>query len=194
MFSGGSQVIAAGAALVRAKVAAVCIGVGGVGVLGLYTQVANLISEIAALGLGSSAVREVAIARGSGDSLRLAQVIRSLRVLVLASGIAATAVCIVLARWLSVWTFGDKSHQTGFLSLAARCLRKYRWGRGVAAGDETHPSNMPCNERGSCDLNADSGLLLPAGGDRRDCPLFAVRRGHAGRLLVVCKPVWRSKE
>ena len=119
VFSGGSQVVSALAALVRAKIAAVCIGVGGIGMLGLYSQAANLISEIAAMGLTSSAVREVALARGSRDSQRLAQVIRSLRLIVLATGTAAAAACMILAPWLSVWTFGDKSHKSGFLFVGA---------------------------------------------------------------------------
>lgn len=115
VFSGGSQVVSAGAALVRNKIAAVCIGVGGIGILGLYTQAANLISAVAEMGLTSSAVREVAIARGSDDTGRLAQVIRSLRMVVLATGAAAAGVCMLLAPWLSRLTFGDNSHQLGFL-------------------------------------------------------------------------------
>ncbi len=119
VFSGGSQVVAAGAALVRAKIAAVCIGVGGVGVLGLYAQAANFIGAIAEMGLTSSAVREVALARASSDTLRLAQVIRSLRIVVLGTGTAAAAVCMLLSTRLSVWTFGDNSHKSGFLFVAA---------------------------------------------------------------------------
>jgi enterobacterial common antigen flippase len=119
VFSGGSQVVAAGAALVRNKIAAVCIGVGGIGILGLYTQAAGLISGIAAMGLTSSAVREVAIAHGTRDDMRLAQVIRSLRTIVLATGIGGAAMCMFLAPWLSKWTFGDSSHQGGFLFIGA---------------------------------------------------------------------------
>ncbi|MCW5556039.1 MAG: oligosaccharide flippase family protein [Verrucomicrobiae bacterium] len=115
VFSGGSQVVSAVAALVRTKIAAVCVGVGGIGMLGLYTQAAHLISAIAEMGLTASAVREVAVARGTRDTLRLAQVIRSLRMLVLATGVVAAAVCMLLASWLSRLTFGDNSHQIGFL-------------------------------------------------------------------------------
>lgn len=114
--------VAAGAALVRAKIAAVCIGVGGIGMLGLYTQAANLMSEIAAMGLTSSAVREIAIARGTRDVVRQAQVIRSLRVIVLGTGVGAAAVCMLLAPWLSVWTFGDTACRSGFIFLGAALL------------------------------------------------------------------------
>lgn len=119
VFSGGSQIVAAVAAIVRAKVAALTIGVEGIGILGLYSHAAHLISEIAALGLASSAVREVALANASQDRARLAQVIFSLRFIVLATGLIAAAACMLLAPWLSTWTFGDQTQQGGFLFVGA---------------------------------------------------------------------------
>ena len=55
---GGGQIVQNLLAIVRLKVVALIVGAAGVGVLGLFSNVVQLGSQLAGLGLGSGAVRE----------------------------------------------------------------------------------------------------------------------------------------
>lgn len=118
ILTGGAQVVTLLAGFVRMKLAAVLLGPNGVGIIGLYTQATGMLSAITGLGLGSSAVGEVAAAEGAGDREKLGRVVRSLRVLVQLTGLLAALLCLLLATPLSQWTFGDESHRNGFLALS----------------------------------------------------------------------------
>lgn len=102
------------AGFVRMKVAATLLGPAGVGLIGLFTQSTGLVSSVAGLGLGSSAVREVAAAEGAGDPAKLARVVVALKVLVWGTGVLGALICVLLATPLSRWTFGDQTHATEF--------------------------------------------------------------------------------
>lgn len=116
--TGGAQVVTMLSGFARIKVAALCIGANGVGIIGLYSQTTALISTVAGLGLSSSGVREVAAAESDGNPVKLAKVIQTLRILVLGTGLAAAILCISFSGKLSEWTFGDRTHQTAFAALA----------------------------------------------------------------------------
>ena len=102
---------------VRLKVAALALGAAGVGELALFMQSIGVIGSLAGLGLGNSAVREVAAAEGRGDSHKRARVIQSLRMLVMISGFLGVLICGSLCIPLSRWTFGDAAHAHSFAVL-----------------------------------------------------------------------------
>lgn len=64
--------------LVRTKLAAVLLGPGGVGLIGIYTNLITTASGIAALGFGTAGVRSIADASANEDAASLAAAWRAL--------------------------------------------------------------------------------------------------------------------
>jgi len=69
---GGASVINVLFAIVRNKAMAVLLGPQGVGLMGLYSSIADLTQTLAALGIQDSGVRQIAEAAGTGDGQRIA--------------------------------------------------------------------------------------------------------------------------
>jgi enterobacterial common antigen flippase len=107
---GGSSVINVGLGIIRTKVLAVQLGPAFFGVMGLYTSLTTMIGGVASLGLGQSAVRDIAAAAGSQDQARIARTIRVFRRTVWATGILGLLVTLALAYPASSWTFGNRDH------------------------------------------------------------------------------------
>jgi antigen flippase len=117
---GGSSVVNLVFALVRNKALAVMVGPEGVGLMGLYSSVLEFTQTLAALGLPSSGVRQIAEADGKGDSGTVAQtagVLSKLSALLAMIGAMALA---ALAAPISILTFDDHQYTFGvaLLSLA----------------------------------------------------------------------------
>ena len=68
---GGVQVFKILLAIIRSKIVAVFLGPAGVGVLGLFNSALDLIYGFSNLGLGTSAIREIAAASNRGEELQL---------------------------------------------------------------------------------------------------------------------------
>lgn len=117
IMTGGAQVLTLIAGFIRMKIAALCMGPSGVGMIGLFNQSTVFVIALAGLGLNSSGVREVAAAEGTGDPEKLARVVRSLRLFVLGTGLLAALFCYFFSTYLSKWTFGDESQSSSFALL-----------------------------------------------------------------------------
>jgi len=116
---GGSSVITLAIRMIGTKVLALLLGPLGIGLLGLYDNIVNLARIISGLGLGSSGVRQIAAAAGSGDQRVIATTVTTLRRISLFLGIAGAAVLFLLREQVSWITFGDTTHSRdiGVLSL-----------------------------------------------------------------------------
>lgn len=115
---GGSSVINVGLAALRTKLLAVWLGPALFGVMGLYIAITGLIGTFASLGLGQSAVRDIAEAAGSGDELRVARTVRAYRRIVWLTGVGGLMLAASLAIPMSYVTFGDPSHAWALLALS----------------------------------------------------------------------------
>lgn len=104
---GGSQVINILLGMVRTKFMAVLLGPGGIGLAGLYQAATGLVGTLTGLGVGSSGVRQIAEAAGTGDETRIARTIVTLRRIALLLGALGMCATIVLCRPLSRATFGN---------------------------------------------------------------------------------------
>lgn len=107
---GGAQAISLLVGMIRTKMVAVLLGPGGVGLVGLYTSAIDLVRTIAALGISSSGVREVAEAVGSKDDELIGRTVRVLRRTCWVTGFLGWGLTIALASLLSRWTFGNTDH------------------------------------------------------------------------------------
>jgi antigen flippase len=115
---GGSQLVTMLIGVVRTKFAAVLLGPSGVGLVGTYFAIQQFAIVLAGLGINQSGVRDISGARGSGDSVRIAETVAILRRLSLWLGLAGALIIALLAFPLSRLTFGDDAHALGIMALA----------------------------------------------------------------------------
>jgi antigen flippase len=119
---GGSSVINVGLGIVRTKILALQLGPGPFGIMALYDSLTSMIGGVASLGIGQSAVRDVAAAAGSGDQTRIAQTIRVLQRVVWITGLLGLLATLALAYPASSWTFGDHDHVWAIAVLSVTVL------------------------------------------------------------------------
>lgn len=96
--------------MVRTKVAAVCIGTAGVGLLANFNAIQGFIGTLAGLGIGSSAVRDIAAAVGQENQQAIGRAVLTLRRLCWLTGLAGAAGMMVLSPLLSRLTFGTSEY------------------------------------------------------------------------------------
>lgn len=121
-FTGGAQLAAAVVSLLRNKLAAITLGVLGVGIGGLLLQASNLAQAFLGLGIGYSGVRSIAAAHGRGDVVAMARAYKALRIWTWFTGIAASLLCSVLSTQLSQLSFGNADHETDFKLIGVAAL------------------------------------------------------------------------
>lgn len=123
---GGSSVLNNGIGMVRTKAMALLLGTSGVGLMGLYSSIAELTQSVAGMGINSSGVRQIAEAVGSGDAERIARTATVLRRISVLLGVLGGLLLLVFSRQFSTFTFGSTAH-TGAVALLSvavlfRCI------------------------------------------------------------------------
>ena len=108
--------------MLQTKLVAVLLGPSGVGLVGLYQSATGLVGAVTSLGIGGSAVREVAEAYGTGNPERVARTVKVLRRACWATGLLGWLLTVVLAWPLSVWTFGTPERAVPIALLGATLL------------------------------------------------------------------------
>src|SRR5690606_5575371 len=102
---GASSLIEIALRIVRTKAMAVLLGPAGVGLMGLYQSITDLVGTVAGMGVNSSGIREVARYAGTDDTERIARTVRVLRALSIALGALGALFLVAFARQASDWTF-----------------------------------------------------------------------------------------
>ena len=119
---GGVQVFNMIIAIMRSKVIAVLLGPLGYGIVGILTSTISLIGGITNFGLGTSSIKDVAIAHQSQNENRIATVIIVVRRLVWLTGTLGGIVMLVLAPLLSQLTFGNNDYKVTFYWISISLL------------------------------------------------------------------------
>ncbi len=119
---GGSTAFNMVFGIVRTKAMALLLGPSGVGLLGIYTSIADLVRNVAGLGINSSGVRQIAEAVGSGDTERIACTVTTLRRVALYSGTVGALLLVLLCKPVSWLTFHDYKHAAAVALLALVAL------------------------------------------------------------------------
>ena len=119
---GGVQVFNIIILLIRSKFIAVLLGPVGMGIAGLLTTTAGLVSGLTNFGLGTSAVRDVVAANAVGNQTQLNIVITVLRRLVWITGTLGMLVMLVLSPWLSELSFGNHNYTWAFAWISVTLL------------------------------------------------------------------------
>ena len=116
---GGSAAVNVLLGIVRTKVMALLLGPGGVGLMGLYTSVADVAFALAGMGIQSSGVRQIAEAVGTGEEERVRRTAAVLSRVSIYLGLIGAALLVLFAGPISTLTFADRSHVGGIVLLAA---------------------------------------------------------------------------
>ena len=117
---GGSSMVNVAVGIVRTKTMALFLGPAGVGLMGLYLSILNLAGSIAAMGVNTSGVRQIAEAAASGDESRIGRTATVLHRTAFLLGLFGAVLVVLVSRPISVLTFGNDSHSVaiGLLALA----------------------------------------------------------------------------
>ena len=98
---------------------ALLLGPSGVGLLGLYGSIADLVVSVAGVGVNSSGVRQIAEAVGSGEQERVARTASVLRRTSVLLGFVGGVLVLALASPIASFTFGstERAVSVALLSL-----------------------------------------------------------------------------
>ncbi len=116
---GGAKAINMIIGMVRTKFVAVLLGPAGVGMMGTYLAITGLIGSLSGLGINSSGVREVAKAKGTGDTKKIGTTILTLRRMVWFTGTLGALILVLCAVPISRYTFNDSSYAVPLMFLAS---------------------------------------------------------------------------
>ncbi len=119
---GGASAISLALGAVRMKAMALLLGPAGVGLLGVYTAICDLVRSIAGLGLNTSGVRQIAEAAGSGDRRRIARTVWTLRRVAMVSGLLGALLLVAFRQFIAQVTFGNVEQARWILLLALAVL------------------------------------------------------------------------
>jgi enterobacterial common antigen flippase len=117
---GASSVINLLITMIRTKLMALLLGPSGIGLMSMYTAIADLAQSIGGMGISSSGVRQIAEAVGSDDESKIARTAYVLRRTVWFLGLLAVVVLFALAAPIADFSFGDsrRASDVGLLGLA----------------------------------------------------------------------------
>lgn len=110
----GVQVLTILCSVVRTKLVALFIGAAGVGLFGIFNSATDMLASLTTLGIGASSVRDMAAADERSRNLA-GVVVRRLGVIL---GLLGAVVMLLIAPWLSTYSFHDTSHTWQFMLLA----------------------------------------------------------------------------
>lgn len=119
---GGVQVFTIIISMVRVKFVAVLLGTVGVGIVGLLNSPLQLIISLTGLGIAFSAVRDISEAYAKDDKKLISKKIIVLLRWSWLTGMLGMIVTIILAPWLSKWTFGNSNYTWAFVFLSITLL------------------------------------------------------------------------
>jgi O-antigen/teichoic acid export membrane protein len=119
---GGVQVFNIVIQVIRSKFVAILLGSHGMGISGLLYSTINLIKGFTDFGLGTSAVKDIAAAHGTGDEVKISTSVTVIRRLVWITGTLGAVVTASLSSWLSQLTFGNHDYTYAFIWISITLL------------------------------------------------------------------------
>jgi PST family polysaccharide transporter len=104
---GGSQVITILIGIVRTKIIAILLGTLGVGLIGVYQSIVDMIRTIGGLGMDTGGVKEIATAEEAEDETTLQKSISVLNSWFRTTALIGALICVAFCFPISLWAFGD---------------------------------------------------------------------------------------
>ncbi|MBK5720814.1 O-antigen translocase [Dysgonomonas sp. Marseille-P4677] len=107
---GGSQVLVVLIGIIRTKIIAILLGTTGVGIIGIYYSIVDMVRSGAGLGIDTAGVREVAEVDSQEDKTLLYKTIRRYNIWFKLTALIGLLLCIAFCYPISVWAFGDNGY------------------------------------------------------------------------------------
>ena len=104
---GGSQVITILIGLVRTKIIAILLGTVGIGIIGIFQSVIDMMRSTLSLGMDTAGVREIAETENKEDKIALNKTISRFSLWFRSTASLALLICIILCYPISNWAFGN---------------------------------------------------------------------------------------
>ncbi|MDE6555695.1 MAG: oligosaccharide flippase family protein [Duncaniella sp.] len=114
---GGLQIVQILCGAVRVKLVAIWLGAAGVGLFSIFNNAITMLTTVSQLGMGQTAVRDMAAATSGHDSRRVGLVAAVIRRWGLILGMAGFALTVFLSPFLARFTFGNYSSTWAFALL-----------------------------------------------------------------------------
>ncbi|MDO9634459.1 MAG: oligosaccharide flippase family protein [Paludibacter sp.] len=119
---GGVQIYNIIIGIIKSKFIAILLGPTGMGIAGLLTSATSLVQGFTAMGLSSSAIKNIAEANSNEDDGKLSLVVTVFKRLVWFTGILGMIVTIIIAPLLSKYSFGNYDYTIPFIFLSVTLL------------------------------------------------------------------------
>lgn len=119
---GGVQVFQILIAIIKSKFIAILLGPKGMGIAELLRSTIQMVSTLTNMGIGTSAVKNIASANAKNDQMQISTTVMVLRRIVWATGMLGAIMILVLAPWLSKLTFGNDEFTFAFRWLSITLL------------------------------------------------------------------------
>lgn len=117
---GGSQIVTILLGIVRTKIVAILLGPAGLGIIGVFQSIIDLMRSGYGFGIDTAAVRDVAAANIENDGDKLNKTVSLFNKLFYLSAFVGAIGCIVFCYPISIWAFGESTYSIhiALLSLA----------------------------------------------------------------------------
>lgn len=107
---GGSQIASILMGIIRIKVIAVLLGPIGIGYIGIFQNIIDMVRQATGFGINFSGIKDVAESNASNDIFKIAKSVKILRKWAFWTGISGTLLIVIFCIPISRYSFGDKSH------------------------------------------------------------------------------------
>jgi len=115
---GGSQLFIILINIVKTKFVAVLLGPSGIGIVGMYQSVIDIIRNTTGFGINFSGVKDIAEAYATGNYEHIGKSLKTLRFWAWITGLLGLTLMILLSYPLSYHTFGSYDYVLGIVLLA----------------------------------------------------------------------------
>ncbi len=119
---GGVQIYQILIKIISSKFVAVLLGPTGMGINGLLQSTTQIISSVAGMGLGTSAVRDMSASYASNDEGKFFRTLSVFRRLIWFTGIIGALICLLGSPFWSKLTFGNYDYTIAFTLIAVTVL------------------------------------------------------------------------
>lgn len=119
---GGVQVITIIVTIIRSKFIAILLGPTGIGISGLLTSTASLVTALTNFSIERSSVKNISAANSLNNDNEVSKIVRVTRLLVWFSGFLGFASTLIFSSNLSLFAFGNEDYTFAFEWLSITLL------------------------------------------------------------------------
>jgi antigen flippase len=119
---GGSQIASIFMGIVRVKVIAILLGPLGIGCIGVFQNIIDLVRQSTGFGINFSGIKDVAESNVSNDKIKISRSVKILKKWAFWTGILGTLVILIFCVPISKYSFGDMSHVFSIAALSITIL------------------------------------------------------------------------